>query len=526
MIKPVLFRSKSIYLFGLILLVSSLPLSLFLTSFAQIILAVSFFTEGTFIEKFKRFFRNKPAMIIAGIWIMHVTGLLYTTDITEGLKDVRIKAPLLILPVIISGSEPLTRKQFNWVMAFFIGAVFAGTMVSMAVLTGIIRHPVLDIRDIFIFHISHIRFALFTCVAVFSLFYFLFSGENNLTVFNKILIAMLAGWFIVFLVIMESVTGLSIIIFIGTILLLYQAFKKKKIIFRIVLFFLAVLLPASVLYTVNSCVKEFNTSYPVAINIHDTTSRGNNYQFDTSSVQSENGYPVWTYVCEDEMRTEWNNRSKLFYDSLDLRGQQLKYTLIRFLSSKGFRKDADGVSNLSDKEIHSVESGIANVNYQDITSIKARLMQIIWEWDRFTHGGDPSGHSVTQRIEFWKTAGAIILQHPFVGVGTGDMPATYKQQYENMKTKLSPEWRLRAHNQYLAIAVAFGFIGLAYFIFALFYSVLYKKKFLDYFYFTFWLIAILSMFTEDTLETQPGATFFAFFSALFLFARSKEHKKI
>jgi hypothetical protein len=30
------------------------------------------------------------------------------------------------------------------------------------------------------------------------------------------------------------------------------------------------------------------------------------------------------------------------------------------------------------------------------------------------------------------------------------------------------------------------------------------------------MIMLLSMFTEDTIETQDGVTFFAFFNALFL----------
>src|SRR6185369_9500552 len=128
----------------------------------------------------------------------------YTNDMAEGFKDIRIKLPLLIFPVIIAGSEPLSKKQFNWVMAFFIGAVFAGTIVSMAVLTGIIHHPVHDIRDIFIFHISHIRFALFICIAVFSLFYYLFSGHFKASAFEKAVMGGMAAWFIAFLLIMES----------------------------------------------------------------------------------------------------------------------------------------------------------------------------------------------------------------------------------------------------------------------------------------------------------------------------------
>jgi len=42
----------------------------------------------------------------------------------------------------------------------------------------------------------------------------------------------------------------------------------------------------------------------------------------------------------------------------------------------------------------------------------------------------------------------------------------------------------------------------------------------DYFIVVFLIIAILSMLTEDTIESQAGVTFFAFFYSFFLFART------
>jgi hypothetical protein len=38
----------------------------------------------------------------------------------------------------------------------------------------------------------------------------------------------------------------------------------------------------------------------------------------------------------------------------------------------------------------------------------------------------------------------------------------------------------------------------------------------------FWMIAMISFLTEDTLETQAGATFFSLFNSVFLFARPQE----
>ena len=66
------------------------------------------------------------------------------------------------------------------------------------------------------------------------------------------------------------------------------------------------------------------------------------------------------------------------------------------------------------------------------------------------------------------------------------------------------------------MGTAFGIIGMFWFLGALFYPIIAEKKILDFFYLTFFTIAFLSMLTEDTLESQAGVTFFAFFNSLFL----------
>ena len=103
--------------------------------------------------------------------------------------------------------------------------------------------------------------------------------------------------------------------------------------------------------------------------------------------------------------------------------------------------------------------------------------------------------------------------------GTGDIVDAYKTQYEKMNSDLAPKYRLRAHNQYLTFAATFGIFGLLYFIFTLIYPMRVLNKTRDFLYVTFWITAVLSMITEDTLETQAGVTFFAFFNCLYLFAR-------
>ena len=92
------------------------------------------------------------------------------------------------------------------------------------------------------------------------------------------------------------------------------------------------------------------------------------------------------------------------------------------------------------------------------------------------------------------------------------IPDAYAQKYVELNSKLEPQFRHRAHNQYLAIFVTFGLIGIIWFLFSLIYPGIKKRKLNKYHYFVFWMTMMLSMLAEDTLETQMGVTLFAFFS--------------
>ncbi len=120
------------------------------------------------------------------------------------------------------------------------------------------------------------------------------------------------------------------------------------------------------------------------------------------------------------------------------------------------------------------------------------------------------------------THSPCVWSFPVFGVGTGDIQDSFNKMYIDTQSKLNPEWRLRCHNQYLAIAVAFGFFGLLIFIFYLVYPAITLRKKLHYLYWPFFLIVLLSFITEDTLETQSGVTFFVFFNTLFLWLASSK----
>ncbi len=509
--------ADTIYFVSLIVLVTGMPLSLFLISISQFGLIGSFFIGGDLAAKTKRFFTDKVCLSLVAVYGMHIIGLTYTTDFNYAFNDLRIKAPLLIMPFVIYTATPLTTKQFLTVLRFFVLACLAGTLVSVYVWLGFSKKIITDTRQISIF-ISHIRFSLLIAISIFSCVYFI--AKTDKTIWFKVLHAALITWFIVFLIILESMTGLSVGVIAAVAYLLSYLIRQKK--YTLVVAVLASIFLVTALATnyFFKEIKRLNTEEFIDLtNLPQRTAKGNLYQHEMFKGDIENGHRIFMFVANDELKTEWNKRSAIAFDSLDMQKQFLKYTLIRYMTSKGLHKDAEGMKSMTDADISNVEKGIGSIVQLSQTGLKGRINSTIWEINNYMQGGDPSGHTLTMRVEFWKASLNVIKNNLIFGVGTGDNKIALDTHYENSDSRLTKQWWLRSHNQYLAIGVSFGLLGLLIFIFSLVYPIIATKKISDYFYFTFLIMAVFSFLTEDTLESQAGVTFFAFFNAYFLFSR-------
>ncbi|HET6244720.1 MAG: O-antigen ligase family protein [Bacteroidetes bacterium] len=508
---------SNIYFAGLILLTVVMPFSNLLMSIAQIILILNWIVGGNLKAKFNLFLKNKTALVLSGVFIIHVFGLLYSSNWVYGLEDVKKKIPLLLLPLIISSSPGLSKEKINWILKFFLLSVFIATLSSTIVFLGLTGVEITDIRQISLF-ISNIRFSLMIAMGFFIAIYFFFNKHENL----KYVFGLAAIWLICFLVLMESLTGLIITSFVALTIFFFWVIKqpgKYKVFGLLFLFGILIIPPVYVALE----IKDFYSPKRLSLDELEIYSAGGEvYIHDIENQEIENGNYVRIYIAMNELTENWNQRSQIAFDSIDRKGHFIKYTIMRFLTSKGLRKDAQALKTLTQEEIIAIENGVANVDYQEKSSLHDRIRQVIWEVDWYFKGYDPSGHSVSMRFEFWRTALGIIKGNILTGVGTGDPLWAFSDQYLNNNTQLNEKFRHRSHNQFLAIAVALGLIGLIYFLFSLVYPFISEKNSKNYFYLVFFVIAIFSMISEDTLETQAGVTFFAFFNSLLLLGARDE----
>jgi len=118
----------------------------------------------------------------------------------------------------------------------------------------------------------------------------------------------------------------------------------------------------------------------------------------------------------------------------------------------------------------------------------------------------------------------LVAEKPWFGVGTGDVKNCFADELIKEKSSLSED-HLRAHNQFISIAIAFGIPGFLWFLFAIFYPFI-KKHSYDFLFMIFFISYLSSMLWEDSLETQIGVTIFAFFYPFYLFMNPYLNKKL
>ncbi len=505
--------SKNLYIFGLCLFAASLPLSKTFLTLSQIILGLAWLLHTNYKEKKELLIQNRILWWFPALLLLHFAFLYNTENFTYAWRDIVIKAPLFVVPCILASMPKPTRKELCWVIGTFIAAVLSVAIIGISMyLLGEWNYiqKIDNYRNLSPF-VSHIRFSL---MAVFVITLLVFGYKEKFVSFWLALT--IAFFLVVHLIIMEAITGIGIILIIGLPLFMkLMGWRYKKDAAKIVYI-------SSVLATVGGFfimyeAKDIFIAKDDRMASLQKTALGNEYFNDEMSTAKENGYYINRYICYQELHEEWNKRSAKKFTSANTKEEQyLEGVLIRYLTSLGYKKDAAGVKKLSTEDIAFIEDGEANARNAQMNPVRKRIRELLWETDAYIANPSPGGNSLTQRFVFWKTGLDIVETYPLTGVGTGDVQDAFNKQYDINSSPLDKEHRLHTHNQYITFWVSFGVFGLLFFLTMIAHFYIFGNQ-LEFRFVSqmFAIIMILSMISEDTLETQAGVSLFVFFFSLF-----------
>lgn len=522
---------EQVYYYTLILIALSLPLSIFATSVFQLVLVLNWVVEGRFREKLKLAASNRAMLLFLLIFLLHLLGLLWSDDMAYGMKLVKIKLPLLALPLIIATSVSLDMSRVHRILLLFSFAVFVASMASVMKLVGWLPGGIVGYRDLSLF-IHHIRFSLMVVMSLLISFYFLIIQRSSVSRAERIYHTVILIWFPVFLLLLKSISGIMVAGLLAFFLLLRALFEIRDPVFRFMALVPVIMIPLFSILYVNHAVEKYYTVDEMLVDELDQyTIEGNSYEHHPEKRELENGHYVWINVCEKELGQEWNRVSELEYSGVTSNGNSLRNTLIRFLTSKDLRKDAAGLRQLSPSEIRAIEMGTANYIYLKRFRLYPRIYEVIWEFDRYKMGYSPNNKSIVQRYLYLQAGLNIARENLLFGVGNGDVLQEFKLYYEATDSPLIERQRRGVHNQYLTELIAFGLGGLIVFLVALVAPLFLARRQGSFLATGFLMLILISMFSGGTLDGSAGAAFGGLFYSLFLFGpsfpwlRSKNSKK-
>jgi hypothetical protein len=444
-------------------------------------------------------------MLMLILFAFHIIWLLATSDMERGLKDVRIKLPLLFLPLVI-GTLGISKKQLRIVFYALAMGIWVATLVGyITYFTS--KSPILDPREI-VFEISHIRLSL--CIVI--LFPAVFYYWRDFGIGLKVIAALTLVNALVFLNLLQSATGvllLGILIFYSLMYFSARRFGRWAylgigVLSLVVLFF-------SIQFT-DAYFSEHFTSKEDLDNLPQETAAGEPYKHYTENLVVENGRYIYLNIAPKELRQAWDERSDFTLAENQDEHPELYPNILRYITSKGLKKDRAGVYALSEADIRNIESGIPSVLYVQKKGIPLRFHTFLFGLHVFETTGSASGYSFFQRLIFWKVGTAIAKENFLLGVGTGDVQTAFDEMYTRLDPDIKEEFRLRGHNQFLTFLISFGLPGLI--LFASIFLLYFYKSRGNYLVVAVGIAVLASCLTEDTLETQAGVTFFSFFLAI------------
>ena len=499
-----------IYVVLLCLLAAAMTTSVFATNLIWTLLLVNWVAEWNWKEKFADFRHNYLLQAFFVLLGIHLLWLIGTSNMQYALFDLQKKLPLFIIPLVV-----LTSRPMEYVERLNVAIAYTAAVMVVSII-GVVRYltiPDLPYRDI-IPYISHIRYGLNVCMTLVLLVYAAFHFRRTWLYFLN---ALLALWFGVVLLMLHSYTAFIILLVTPLVLLVgYGCRLARKPRRRLIVLYGVVVLALAAL--VGRYAYDYYHIRPLSTEpLQANTANGAPYLHHHDGL-IENGNYIHLNVCEQEMRQQWTKYSDYPIDSLTPIGYSVYPALVRYLNGMGVTKDSAGMTHLTPVDVAAIEKGIANPVYLH-PGLRKLFYVLFFEYENYRCCHSVSNFSVLQRLELWQAGWQVFVQHPLLGVGTGDVVDACHQQLRETDSPLA-DTGLHTHNQYLNFLLAFGLLGFVliafFFIRAIALSLKafkpmpqspYYYKAADILYVAFLCILLISFISEDTLETLAGITF-------------------
>lgn len=397
------FNSELVAYGFLLIMVAFIPISKAVVSLAEALLAVSWligFSDSEIRQRRLSMFKTTPYLwAFPVLYCIYPLGLLYTTDLPEGLRELNAKHYFFSLPLIVITLK-MSRDQLRWIfLSFAISNVLVAVSVFYIIATG----------NNFLHGSTHVpsafeqrpRASLFLCFSIFILAEYLRNKWKELS--NEAITALFifSGMLLAGLILMKGRIGQLGFVILSPLFVVYYLQSQRKSMLRwLAAGVLTIALGASMYFGFDAVRQPFDEAM-------------NEYR------ESQMGYP----------------------------------------------------------------------------------------------SSEPTYSSIGMRVAYYEEYWPLFLENKWIGVGTGDLLHEGRPLFEDQRFRIPFQ---KPHNQFLETAIKFGLLGLLLLLTVWAVTIKSFNPAFRHLGYLFSLLLFVSMWSDSTLGTQGGISFFMLFTTLFL----------
>ncbi len=225
------FHSKA-YLVIVTLIAFSFPF-VKATPLLIVLLAINWLIEGNFANKLKLLSINKVVLLFISFYLLHIISALYSDNLKVGLFDLQVKLSLLVFPIIVASSAPLTLKKTHNVYKALIGGLIISTIIMLV--RAYIFYGESNLTHHFFYHYLSSVFihpsylSMYINLSICFLLYHYTNNTSSLTIRGKIIGAIIVLYLSFIVVLLSSRVGIAVLVLALTVFIIYQLFAKRRL---------------------------------------------------------------------------------------------------------------------------------------------------------------------------------------------------------------------------------------------------------------------------------------------------------
>lgn len=459
--------------------------------------------------------RKDVLWVSLSYFVLILVGILWSENKAEALQQLNKNLPFLIVPLYFFSISLPNKKQLHSLAFAFVAMLIASSAITLSRLAFFGFD---DVRNALPFG-SHIRFSLFVCCAIAFIGIYVANHRKQLSKSSRIVAMLCLIYFVAYLVLSGSLTGIAVLILIllpASLIFIRRHFSKTF--FCITIAFICISVSGLAFY-VFKCAEDYFV--PKEQLCEDCFIENGYYCYGIDEKKRENENREMAKGMQQHLGI---SADSLFHDK-EYRYSYLDIA-IRYFNSKGLKRNVENWNLLSDKDKENIRNGIPNYVYASGNPFKVRLYKTFFELESYRKKGKIKGSSIVQKLELWHKS--ILLSKDdcniLCGVGTGDLKDELERKLCQTESQMADSG-LKPHNQYLSTLVTFGLIGFMVFCLWLIYPALASGAFKDSYYLCFFAIMAISMLSEDSLDNQQGIMFFCVLNSLLINRCAARNKK-